>query len=356
MESNWDLLLWNRIGTCSFGIELGPAVWEPSSLSQPPCASPASLNLSLSFTPPLANRTHPRLSRVALRPRKDSHRPVSTRFVGGLCVSAICIDSGALAHVICLFRRWMVSHSRFNVPMVPQEEACNYRYLLSVPGYGAVICDSRSPKLPLPTSQTSSGRDPSCHRSLPAAGYSNRLKSLLLCGSVVIHLKANWEEYFTPMLRDREHLVIVTKVEDFIPVVMQLRANVSLAERIGRAGRQFALQHLGLSEALRYWRALLARYSRLMTGRVAISPADQLVASADDVRRVTRQCPCASPGNETAAQDSLARCTARHSAAHGSVQGTVANLQQSSMDRAQHAIAMRCCAGWDCATDVCPGE
>jgi len=218
--------------------------------------------------------------------------------------------------------KWMVSHSRFNVPMVPQEEACNYRYLLSVPGYG----------------------------------YSNRLKSLLLCGSVVIHLKANWEEYFTPMLRDREHLVIVTKVEDFIPVVMQLRANVSLAERIGRAGRQFALQHLGLSEALRYWRALLARYSRLMTGRVAISPADQLVASADDVRRVTRQCPCASPGNETAAQDSLARCTARHSAAHGSVQGTVANLQQSSMDRAQHAIAMRCCAGWDCATDVCPGE
>jgi hypothetical protein len=28
LESNWDLLFWNRIGTCYFGIELGPAIME----------------------------------------------------------------------------------------------------------------------------------------------------------------------------------------------------------------------------------------------------------------------------------------------------------------------------------------
>ena len=44
---------------------------------------------------------------------------------------------------------------------------CGYKYLLSVAGYG----------------------------------YSNRLKSLLMCGSVVIHVQQPWNEFFMPMLR-----------------------------------------------------------------------------------------------------------------------------------------------------------
>ena len=56
--------------------------------------------------------------------------------------------------------KWITANSVRYVKPAPQEMACKYRYLLSVPGYG----------------------------------YSNRLKSLLLCGSVVIHLQADWNE------------------------------------------------------------------------------------------------------------------------------------------------------------------
>ena len=53
----------------------------------------------------------------------------------------------------------------------PLVEACNYKYALSVPGYG----------------------------------YANRLKSLLQCGAVVIHVAAPWNEFFFPMLGARRY-------------------------------------------------------------------------------------------------------------------------------------------------------
>ena len=62
----------------------------------------------------------------------------------------------------------------------PMSAMCGYKYLISVAGYG----------------------------------YSNRLKSLLLCGSVVVHVKQPWNEFFFPMLQDGVHLAVASSVDD----------------------------------------------------------------------------------------------------------------------------------------------
>ena len=99
----------------------------------------------------------------------------------------------------------------------PLSEACGYRYLLSLPGFG----------------------------------YSNRLKALLSCGSVVVHVRAPWEEWFMPLLVHQRHLVVVSSVEEILPAVRRLRATPQLARRIARGGAHAARSFLGFDRAVR---------------------------------------------------------------------------------------------------------
>jgi len=186
------------------------------------------------------------------------------------------------------------------VQPLPQETACKYRFLLSVPGYG----------------------------------YSNRLKSLLLCGSVVLHLKTNWNEFFMPLLRDGEHLIIINKVEDIMPTVQRLRANESLARAIGSAGRRLALEQLSMERGISYLRSFLSSYSRLLQGPVTLPPGYTRISCTEDVRKVTRQCECPSGG-----------------APSGS--GGLGCAASGPSLKGDADVNASCCRGWDCATDVC---
>jgi len=77
----------------------------------------------------------------------------------------------------------------------PPERACAHRYALSVPGFG----------------------------------YSSRLRSLLACGSTIIHIQppGAYDEFYLPRLREHEHLVTVRRVADILPAMRLLRANES---------------------------------------------------------------------------------------------------------------------------------
>ena len=209
---------------------------------------------------------------------------------------------------------WKVKKGRAQI--LPMTEPCRYRYSLSIPGYG----------------------------------YSNRLKSLLLCGGVVIHKVHPSAEFFMPLLEDGHNIVMVKKIADIIPAVQMLRANASHARRIANAGRNLALSQLHNDRVLDYWRALLRSYSSVQRGRAApLTPDYVRIDSAEDIARVTGQC---------------ASCTETQPGQAGSPTATqpngtsMPNGTTTSDDRCPNASSSlpptqrpaRCCKGWDCAT------
>lgn len=74
----------------------------------------------------------------------------------------------------------MGSNASHPIKVDPVDAACGYRYALSIPGYG----------------------------------YSNRLRSLLACGCVVIHVRPPWEEYFTPLLQNEVRSMLLISCND----------------------------------------------------------------------------------------------------------------------------------------------
>lgn len=124
---------------------------------------------------------------------------------------------------------------------LPIEEACRYRYALSVPGYG----------------------------------YSSRLKALLACGCTVLHVRSSPREYYYPLLRNGTHLIEVPNVDRILPALRSLQADAPYAQRIGEAGRAFARTTLAYAQVLRYFR-------RLLSAIAARQPEMARVASPDD--------------------------------------------------------------------------
>ena len=144
-------------------------------------------------------------------------------------------------------------------------EACGWRYVLSIPGYG----------------------------------YSNRLRALLACGSTVIHLRPPWAEYFEPLLRDNCNVVVVDKVEQILPTLRALRADEGRARRIAESGRALALGALAWPNVLGYLRAMLEEYAARRTEPVAPpAPGDGFtrVGSARELMDVAGLCRCREPG------------------------------------------------------------
>ena len=137
------------------------------------------------------------------------------------------------------------------------ERACAHRYLLSVPGFG----------------------------------YSSRLRSLLACGSAIIHVQppGAYDEFYMPRLRHHEHLVVVRRVADILPAMRLLQANQSHARRLARNSRRFAMHELTYGHALEYLQALLTglaarqayiRPSRRLPGGRALSASTTLLISS----------------------------------------------------------------------------
>ncbi|KAL3931429.1 MAG: hypothetical protein SGPRY_001126 [Prymnesium sp.] len=155
----------------------------------------------------------------------------------------------------------------------PMSAACGYRYLLSVPGYG----------------------------------YSNRLKALLACGSVVIHVepRSGPQEFYRPLLVNGKHLVVVRSVHQIIPAILELRRNSTRAERIGklkraecerslqlfrlpsgRAGRELVLTQLSMGHVIEYVRRLLRAYANASRSPVRLEPGYTAISSAADMGRL----------------------------------------------------------------------
>ena len=211
--------------------------------------------------------------------------------------------------------------------------ACGYRYLISLPGYG----------------------------------YSNRLKTLLLCGGVVLHKPYASEEYFMPLLRPDTHLVHIPKTSDILPTLRRLRANESLAQSIAAAGRRVAVSSLRHDQVLAYWQSLLRSYSSIQRERVAAATPDYIrVESLEDLARAAGQCSTCPPPKKQKSPPSLsggvdvgAKPTesAASRLASWLVRSGGRRLAQKSKGTCSAAASLppeqrkpRCCTGWDCAT------
>ena len=178
-------------------------------------------------------------------------------------------------------------------PPQPMSALCGYKYLISVAGYG----------------------------------YSNRLKSLLLCGSVVIHVKQPWNEFFFPLLKPNVHIAVAQSVADIIPTVQRLRANASLAQQIAANGRELAARLMTMDRVLDYTGALLRSYASVQRERATSARGFTPATTAADLGAITGQCNCASGTAPTAAN-----CP---------------NLDPYAFRR------RRCCDGWDCPREIC---
>lgn len=206
--------------------------------------------------------------------------------------------------------------ARAAAPAVPPlSAACGYSYLISVPGFG----------------------------------YSNRLKALLSCGSVVIHVRAPWEEYFMPMLQHNRHLVVVEGVHEIIPAVLRLRANPQLARQIARRSAKAAHSFIGFGRAIDFTRQLLTAYSEASEPTAPPDSNYSRLASVSDLGRIVQLCDCGAARNKTGAaktkpplrQPSRARCASQRGPPGASF---------------ERASAARCCDGWDCPKPMCQGE
>ncbi|KAL1523219.1 hypothetical protein AB1Y20_018171 [Prymnesium parvum] len=238
----------------------------------------------------------------------------------------------------------------------PLSAACGYKYLLSVPGFG----------------------------------YSNRLKALLLCGAVVIHVEPyrSAQEFFRPMLVPGRHFVVVGSVREILPAIRKLRANDTLAQRIGRAGRRLVLTHLTMNHTVKYVRALLSAYSRVLRNPVVLEPGYARIRTAADLARLTRLCECTGHSKVCAGPEGLLFSPGtggasppvegerdrglggEHRAAPGrgmrEERPRRSAADQARKDRAKAEWLRReallseshgsshCCSGYDCPLDICP--
>ena len=94
---------------------------------------------------------------------------------------------------------------------------------------------------------------------------SFRFKHLFLCGSLVLHVGSEWEEFFYPALVPWIHYVPVSakasqaEIQDLLEFLV---TNDDIAQNIAAAGHAFIKNHLKMDDIYAYWKALLASYSK----------------------------------------------------------------------------------------------
>ncbi|XP_037712699.1 O-glucosyltransferase rumi isoform X1 [Drosophila subpulchrella] len=100
---------------------------------------------------------------------------------------------------------------------------------------------------------------------------SFRLRHILLCRSLVLHVGDQWQEFFYSQLKPWVHYVPVASdadVEQLAELVLYLREHDDLAEEIAERGHQFVWLHLRMEDVQCYWSKLLREYAKLLTYKV----------------------------------------------------------------------------------------
>lgn len=209
----------------------------------------------------------------------------------------------------------------------PNEEACGYKYLLSIPGFG----------------------------------YSNRLRQLLSCGSVVFHIGGFFNEFFMPQLEPGVHYVAVNTVAQLLHALKRIRADPARAERIGAAAGEAARRLLSFDSARSYTRQLLTELASRRHGEpVALGPAVDRpgtvssyvkLTSEASIMQVVRQCNCGATWTTGAAGTSPSTHTSVGS--DGQIywryrEGGRERRNDSTICHRQ--LEGQCCQGYNCAT------
>ncbi|XP_020799613.1 O-glucosyltransferase rumi [Drosophila serrata] len=104
---------------------------------------------------------------------------------------------------------------------------------------------------------------------------SFRLRHILLCRSLVIHVGDQWEEFFYNQLKPWVHYVPVASdadVDELADLILYLREHDDLAEEIAERGHEFVWLHLRMEDVQCYWRKLLQEYAQLLTYQVQPEP------------------------------------------------------------------------------------
>ena len=128
--------------------------------------------------------------------------------------------------------------------------------------------------------------------SMPGHGYSNRLRALLACGCVVLHVMPPWQEFFSPALRSEVHWVVLKEVREILPTLARLRANETHARRIARAAQRYAMHTLRHEHVLDYFRELLTAVARRQPDPVTLTADFRRIETPNQLADVARLCDC----------------------------------------------------------------
>ncbi|KAK3240978.1 hypothetical protein CYMTET_49220 [Cymbomonas tetramitiformis] len=120
--------------------------------------------------------------------------------------------------------------------------------------------------------------------SISGNTYSNRLKYLFLCNSVVINIrkKGSFREFFEPLLTPGQHFIQLDDVRELPRVVAELRANDHLAEAMARRGTAI-MSRMDTSAVCDYVAEALTQYAKHSTFTAQPIPYAQQIVCEDDL-------------------------------------------------------------------------
>ena len=110
---------------------------------------------------------------------------------------------------------------------------------------------------------------------------SFRFKHLFLCGSLVLHVGREWNEFFYGALMPWLHYVPLPsgasedQLEDLIEFVRSSPGQAA-ARRVADRGRSFVEDHLRMEDVECYWRRLLHKYAKRMDFE-PVSPGEGMI-------------------------------------------------------------------------------
>ena len=130
-------------------------------------------------------------------------------------------------------------------PEVTLEEHCHFKYLFNFRGVAA----------------------------------SFRFKHLFLCGSLVLHVGSDWNEFFYSALKPWIHYIPVKSgaTQDEIQDLMEfLKEHDDISEKIAIAGQSFVRNHLRMKDVENYWIELLTKYAAKLTFQPNVDKSFQM--------------------------------------------------------------------------------
>ncbi|KAK6621257.1 hypothetical protein RUM43_011563 [Polyplax serrata] len=102
---------------------------------------------------------------------------------------------------------------------------------------------------------------------------SFRFKHLFLCGSLVIHVGNEWNEFFYPVMKPWIHYIPLSENATEIEIeklILFLQSHDDVVREIAERGRKFIVDHLRFKEIKCYWRNLLKQYQKLLNYTVEL--------------------------------------------------------------------------------------